>query len=120
MSLTVLPSMSEAPTAQHPTICPPWCKHRTHPAGHHFGPTATWHFSTQYKLPNTDPAYPNDHTLLRVELVRCDEDGAVGETRLVVSGESDQETNAAETDILLVDLQALVDTVRVLRRQMGA
>lgn len=112
----IMPETSVA--AQPPSVCPSWCKDRD---GRHSPRTrVAWHWSPQQTLANTDVFCPDEDTILGVELVRCDEDGHVGEARLYVSGESHMELTAGETDIFLIQLQAFVDTVRVLRRQMDA
>src|SRR3982751_5178852 len=123
------PSVADAtipaqPTAHpaplpHPTPCPSWCKDRRHAAGNHFGPSVTWHWSPQYRLTNPAPLYGVDPVVLRAELVRSDEGDATGTASLYVSGETDMELSAAEADAFIANLVAFVETLRVLRRQMG-
>lgn len=103
----------------HPTPCPLWCQHRHEPGQHQYGPTATWHWSHHYQLANPLPD-ANGDTLLRAELYQSDEDDATGEQRLSVTGESVADLSADEADILIAQMQAFVDTLRVLRRQMGS
>lgn len=102
----------------HPTPCPSWCKDRHELVQHEYGPTATWHWGHSYQLANPAPDATGD-VLLRAELSRCDEDNETGEPRLSLSGESEADLSADEADILIANMQAFVDTLRVLRRQMG-
>ncbi|WP_143666736.1 MULTISPECIES: DUF6907 domain-containing protein [unclassified Streptomyces] len=112
------PPAPTAPTA-HPTACPSWCKDRQCPLAHHFGPTATAHWSHQVRLlhPSVDSVSPS--VLLRAELHRGDEGPVVAEPVLYVQGESDIELTTDEADVFIAQAQAFVDTLRVLRRQMG-
>ncbi|WP_329143504.1 hypothetical protein OIU91_06105 [Streptomyces sp. NBC_01456] len=113
----VQPSTPQA--ASHPTPCPAWCKDRCHVAGHHFGPTATWHWSPQYVLGNPRPLSDDSPVILTAELSRGDEGDGVGEAVLYVQGMTDIDLSAAEADIFIAQAQAFVDTLRVLRAQMG-
>ncbi|MFF2944058.1 DUF6907 domain-containing protein [Streptomyces niveus] len=107
-----------APTS-HPTPCPPWCRDRHAQLAHSFGPTSTWHWSPQYVVDNPRPLDGGPSTLLRAELVRSDEDGVTGGTSLYFQAEGDIDLSADEADIFIAQAQAWVDTLRVLRRQMG-
>ncbi len=107
-----------SPTS-HPTPCPSWCKDRRHPEGHHYGPTATWHWSPQVRLTNPDPLPDTIPVILRAELFRNDEDDQLGEPSMYVSGETDIEMGRDEVDVFIIQLQAFVDAVRIMRRQMG-
>lgn len=98
----------------HPTSCPSWCRDRRAPAGHHFGPSSTAHWSPQYVVRGE-----GSELVLRAELVRLDDGDSRGEEVLYVSGESDAELPPAEADIFIAQAQAFVDTLRVLRRQMA-
>lgn len=120
--LTHQPASSAlSPTAAmaHPSRCPSWCKDRSYPTNHHFGPTSTWHWSPQYQVPNPRPLDDGPETLLRAELVRNDEDSDTGAVSLYFQAEGDIDLNADEADIFIAQAQAWVDTLRVLRRQMG-
>lgn len=105
------------PTA-HPTPCPSWCKDRRHPQGHHFGPTATWHWGTQYKLANPTPLDGDAPVILRAELFRSDENSDTGEASMYLSGETDMEMGRDEVDVFIIQAQAFVDTLRAMRQQM--
>lgn len=109
----------EAPVTSHPSPCPPWCKERGHRLNHHFGPSSTWHWSPQYHLANAWANGDDASPLMRAELARCDEDDKVGGTSMFVQGEREANLSAAEADIFIAHLQAFVDTLRVLRSQMG-
>lgn len=119
MESTTVTPLALAPTPAHPTDCPSWCRERRIVSRHHFGPTVTWHWSPQYRLANPDPLISEDPVMLRAELVRNDEGQGVGETRLFVAGETDVELGAAEADIFIGQMQAFVDTLRIMRSQMG-
>lgn len=121
MSLTPVPDItqSDAAPASHPSPCPSWCKDRRHPAGHHFGPTATWHWGQQVRLANPAPLEGEAPVILRAELFRNDEGDQLGEVSMYLSGETDIEMGRGEVDVILGQLQAFVDAVRVMRRQMG-
>lgn len=106
--------------ASHPTACPAWCRHRADPASHHFGPTATWHWGRQQVLANPDPLEGDEPVLVRAQLCRTDEGDGTGEALLFLSGESDVELDAAALDVWLVQAQAFVDTLRIMRQQMAA
>lgn len=103
----------------HPTACPPWCRDRRHPVAHSFGPTSTAHWSPQHHLPTPRPQAGSSPVMLRAELYRGDRDAEVGQTLLYLQGETDIDLNADEADIFIANAQAFVDTLRVLRRQMG-
>ncbi|KOV07493.1 hypothetical protein ADK92_05605 [Streptomyces sp. XY533] len=55
----------------------------------------------------------------RAELIRLDEGARLGEQVMYLSGETDVELTPDEADIFIAQAQAWVDTLRVLRRQMG-
>lgn len=122
---TVLPERpvvsvpSPTPPLMHPTACPSWCKDRGNSAAHHFGPSSTAHWSPQYVLPNPRPLPGADSPLLRAELSRVDEGDRLDRTVLFVQGETDIDLSPDEADIFIAQAQAWVDTLRVLRRQMG-
>jgi hypothetical protein len=103
----------------HPTPCPPWCKDRGAQARHDFGPTVTCHWSPQYQIPNPTPMDATGDTLLRAELVRLDEGDEIGRTRMYVSGESATELDPTGADIAIAHVQAVLDTMRAMRRHMG-
>lgn len=105
-----------APLA-HPTACPQWCKDRSNPAVHHFGPSSTAHWSPQYALANPRPLY-GQPVMIRAELSRMDEGDETDRTVLFVQGETDIDLTADEADIFIAQAQAWVDTLRVLRQQM--
>ncbi|MFJ2676363.1 DUF6907 domain-containing protein [Streptomyces sp. NPDC087525] len=113
------PHSPAAPAGSHPTPCPSWCRDRHSPLSHHFGPTSTWHWSPQYQVPNPRPLDGGPETLLRAELVRNDENSATGPVSLYFQAEGDVDLSADEADIFIAQAQAWVDTLRVLRRQMG-
>ncbi|MCD9196041.1 DUF6907 domain-containing protein [Streptomyces albireticuli] len=123
MAEATIPSQPSAPAApaplSHPTVCPSWCRDRQEPAAHHFGPTATWHWSPQYRLSNPRPLEGDVPVILRSELYRSDEESGTGEVKLYLSGETDIDLGRDEADVLIADLDAFVATLRVLRRQMG-
>jgi hypothetical protein len=108
------------PPLMHPTPCPPWCKDRSHQINHHFGPTSTWHWSPQYAISNPRPLDAGPAVILRAELCVGDEGDQQGETSLLISGETDIDLSPAEADIFIANMQAFVDTLRVLRQQMDA
>ncbi|WP_158712444.1 DUF6907 domain-containing protein [Streptomyces sp. NRRL F-5135] len=110
---------SATPPLTHPSPCPSWCKERRQVTEHHFGPSATWHWSPQYKVSNPRPLDGGPETLLRAELVRNDEGTATGPVSLYVQAEGDIDLTADEADIFITQAQAWVDTLRALRRQMG-
>jgi hypothetical protein len=103
----------------HPTPCPSWCKDRSHRIRHSFGPTATWHWSPQYTVGNPRPLDAGPAVILRAELFVGDEGDRRGDASLYVQGETDIDLSAAEADIFITNMQAFVDTLRVLRSQMG-
>ncbi|MEE6264917.1 hypothetical protein V2E29_04550 [Streptomyces diastatochromogenes] len=116
----VVPSpsaVSESPV-QHPTPCPLWCRDRHAPTKHVFGPSVTSHWGIQARLDN--PAvFAAGESFMRAELFRYDGGSDAGETTLYVQGQTDVEMSAPEVDLLIVQAQAFVDTLRVLRSQMG-
>lgn len=103
----------------HPTACPSWCKDRRHVEGHHYGPTATWHWGQQYQLANPNPLPDTTPVIMRAELFRNDELSVLGEVSMYLSGETDIEMGAGEVDAFIVQAQAFVDTLRAMRAQMG-
>lgn len=107
------------PAASHPTACPPWCKDRQHPAGHHYGSSSTAHWSPQVQLLNPRPLESVAPVVVRAELYRSDADAALGMPVLYVQGETDIDLSRFEADVFIAQAQAFVDTLRVLRRQMG-
>ncbi|WP_445047196.1 DUF6907 domain-containing protein [Streptomyces drozdowiczii] len=120
--MTVLhdaPVVSPSAPPAHPSPCPSWCKDRHRPLGHHFGPTSTAHWSSQVRLPNLRPLDGSAGVMLRAEVYRGDEGESVGEPVLYVQGESDIDLTADEADVFIAQAQAFVDTLRVLRQQMG-
>ncbi|MFC5802774.1 DUF6907 domain-containing protein [Streptomyces formicae] len=117
--MTVLETAPVVPTTvSHPTACPRWCKDRHAPSAHHFGPTSTAHWSPQVILPNPAPLQGASAVMMRAELYRGDFDAGTGEPVLYVQGETDIDMTPDEADIFIAQLQAFVDTLRVLRRQM--
>lgn len=117
---TVLaPSPIATPAVTHPTECPSWCKDRTRPVDHHFGPSSTAHWSPQLVLPNPSPLPGTSEVLLRAELCRIDAGDRLGGQVLYVSGESDIEVTGAKADALIAQMQSFVDRLRLLRGQMG-
>ena len=104
-----------APVA-HPTLCPPWCADRSHPANHHFGPSMTAHFSPQQRLSAAGAV----ESLLRVELMRTDERDDRGETMMYVQGAADVELSRDEADLFIADFEAMLAKLKVQRRQMDA
>lgn len=121
--MTVLhdaPVVSPQPSpVVHPTACPEWCKDSRFPAGHNHGPRDTAHRSFELKL--APPGGSTDSTVLvRAELFRLDENADTGDACLWVAGQTEFALTPRGFDIFLVQAQAFVDTLRVLRRQMGA
>lgn len=116
---TVTQTSPSASPVAHPTACPSWCKDRRHPQGHHFGPTATWHWGTQYHLANPAPLDGDAPIIVRAELFRSDEGNQFGEVSMYLSGETDIEMGRDEVDVFIIQAQAFVDGLRVMRRQMG-
>ncbi|MGW2476883.1 DUF6907 domain-containing protein [Streptomyces sp. NPDC001665] len=106
------------PTASHPTACPPWCKDRQHPMGHHYGASTTAHWSPQVQLLNPRPLESVTPVVVRAELYRGNEGTALGMPVLYVQGETDIDLSRFEADLFIARAQAFVDTLRVLRRQM--
>lgn len=106
-----------AASVTHPTACPPWCKHDRFPAGHNHSPRDTAHRSFELRL--AAPGSSTDSAVLaRAELFRLDENADVGDTILWISGETEFALAPGEVDAFLVQAQAFVDTLRVLRQQM--
>lgn len=126
MTVTQTPAVSQPEAAiagsavSHPTPCPPWCKDRGHRIDHRFGPTCTFHWGSRYSVSNPRPLEDAEVTLLTAELVVGDEDGRLGEASLFIEGASDIDLSPAEADVFIAQMQAFVDTLRVLRGQMGA
>lgn len=112
-------TITALPPTSHPTACSSWCKDRRHVEGHHYGPTATWHWGTQYRLANPAPLNGDAPVFMRAELFRADEGDQLGEVSMYLSGETDIEMGRDEVDVFLIQAQAFVDTVRVMRQQMG-
>lgn len=116
---TVVPE--QAPVAvrsvTHPTACPAWCKDSRYPAGHNHSPRDTAHRSFELEL--AAPGADRSDTLVRAELFRLDENADIGDACLWVVGETAFELTPRELDVFLVQAQAFVDTLRVLRGQMG-
>lgn len=112
------PVAATSVTTAHPTACPSWCKDGRFPAGHNHSERDTAHRSFELRL-----AAPGSSTasavLARAELFRLDENADVGDTILWVSGETEFALTPREVDAFLVQAQAFVDTLRVLRQQMG-
>ncbi|WP_327335900.1 hypothetical protein OG384_04500 [Streptomyces sp. NBC_01324] len=121
LSAPVPPQSAPAPAAllPHPTPCPSWCKDRHHPLSHRFGPTSTAHWSPQVKLGNPRPLEDSAAVIMRAELYRGDEGSSMGEPVLYVEGETDIDLTRDEADVFIAQAQAFVDTLRVLRSQMG-
>lgn len=108
------PTARPASAVPHPTSCPSWCKDRHAPFGHHFGPTQTAHWSRRYVLPGEGCG-----VLAQAELARVDCGDRMDEEVLYVSGETHVELSPEEADIFIVQAQAWVDALRVLRQQMS-
>jgi hypothetical protein len=87
---------------------------------HRFGPTSTFHWSPQYTVSSPRPFDADSAVILSAELCVGDEDDQQGETTLYVYGDTDIDLSAAEADIFIANMQAFVDTLRVLRQQMDA
>lgn len=106
-----------APSA-HPAACPSWCRER-HDAAACASLGLMPHLSAEYRVENPAPLDDESAFMLRAQLLQIDR--VTGEDTLVmyVSGESDVELEADEADVLIAQMQAFVDTLRVLRRQMG-
>lgn len=113
------PAPPTASAASHPTGCPPWCKDRKSPLAHGFGPTSTSHWSPLFALSLPRPGPTGIQILARAELARMDEGDELDDVRLFLQGETDIELDGDEADIFIAQAQAWVDTLRVLRRQMG-
>ncbi|MFE7106603.1 DUF6907 domain-containing protein [Streptomyces sp. NPDC057575] len=107
------------PAVSHPTVCPSWCKNRSQPLAHDFGPSMTDHWSPEYLLTGPRPSSGEFPVLLHAELSRIDEGDSADQTVLYVQGETSVDLKADEADIFIAQAQAFVDTLRVLRRQMG-
>lgn len=113
------PAVAPVSSVSHPTPCPPWCADRHAPLAHHFGPTQTVHSSRTVSAENPRSVSRDLRTFISAELMRFDDNAAMGDVRLWMSGGTDGEFDRDETDMLINDLQAFVDNLRVLRRQMG-
>jgi hypothetical protein len=100
--------------ASTPAACPPWCSEQ-----HTDDTPAVAHWSPQHRLLAPEPFAPHMDTIARLELFRLDDADDPGEVRLLVGGGADVDLSAAQTDVFIVQAQAFVDTLRVLRRQMG-
>jgi hypothetical protein len=117
---TVLPEQGTVPATPvtHPTPCPVWCKDGRYPAGHNHGLRDTAHRSFELKLaaPGTSTA---SSVLVRAELFRLDENAGIGDACLWIAGQTEFALTPSEFDVFLVQAQAFVDSLRVLRAQMG-
>jgi hypothetical protein len=71
-------------------------------------------------LTNPDPFEDEPPVLMRAELCRLDESDSPGEALLRLSGETEVDLDAAGLELFIVQAQAFVDTLRVLRQQMAA
>ena len=105
-------------TSSHPTACPAWCREQ-HSVAASAPLQTTAHMSPTHRLLNPHQTAGQSEALLQAELFQLDERAELGLTRLYVSGAGDVELNAPEADIFIAQAQAFVDTLRVLRRQMG-
>lgn len=123
VSHTTAPAPAPVPTVTqplaHPTACPAWCKDRDQQMNHYFGPTSTFHWSPQYTVSNPCSVGGGRDVVLRAELCVSDKDDREGEASLCIQGESNIELSSAEADIFIANMQAFVDTLRVLRGQMA-
>lgn len=122
MSNTLVPEQAAVAatpvTSSHPTACPSWCRER-HSVAASAPLQTTAHLSPTHKLLNPQPMAAQPEALLQAELFQLDERADLGLTRLYVSGAGDAELDGPEADIFIAQMQAFVDTLRVLRRQMG-
>lgn len=119
-SAPILPQVpSRTPeTAAAPASCPSWCR-ETHDVTACGVLGVTTHLSSEHSVANPDPLDDAPALMMRAQLLKIDR--AQGENTLVmyVNGESDVELGGDDADILIAQMQAFVDTLRVLRRQMG-
>ncbi|MFI5831049.1 DUF6907 domain-containing protein [Streptomyces sp. NPDC051578] len=116
---TVLPEAADVPVPAVTSAgqaCPSWCR-EVH------GPGVTgWlatHQSTQYGLANPAPLEGYPEVMLRTQLTRVERCDQASRTVLYIAGDGDVELTADEADVFILQAQAFVDTLRVLRRQMG-
>jgi hypothetical protein len=108
------------PPLAHPTACPSWCVESGNPMDHHFGPTATVHEGQRFLLANPGPTLVEPSgILMRASLYRYDKTGEPITPTLAIHGEEECEVDAHGADVLIANVQAFLDTLRVLRRQMG-
>lgn len=70
-------------------------------------------------MPNPRQLEDAEDFILTAELVVGDEDDRLGAAYLYVQGGADAELSPDETDLFIIQMQAFLNTVRVLRRQMG-
>ncbi len=119
-SVTNAVSPAAPPPVSHPTPCPAWCRDRHDRTGHEFGPTSSWHWSPEHVLLAPPSGSVAPAPLVRAELTRVDEDSATADVKLYVQAEQHVVLSPAEADIFIANMQAFVDTLWVLRGQMGA
>jgi hypothetical protein len=115
---TAVHGSTTEPTTLHPSPCPPWCR-QPHSIAASAPHQTTGHMSLAHSMPNPQPLDEDSTVFLRAQLYQLDEGNEVGWTRMYIAGETDVELNAEEADIFITQMQAFVDTLRILRRQMG-
>ncbi|MEU0354930.1 DUF6907 domain-containing protein [Streptomyces cyaneofuscatus] len=121
---TLLPGSVDAPEgdnlAAHPTPCPAWCREK-HQASACAALRMTIHLSAEHGVANPDPL-DGDLTdvLIKAQLLKIDRTPEEDTFVMYLSGETDVEVDKDGADILIAQMQAFVDTLRVLRRQMDA
>jgi hypothetical protein len=113
------PAPAPAAPVSHPSPCPSWCRDRHDRMSHRFGPTITPHRGPQVRLANPDPLPDVIPVMMRAFLHRSDEGNATGEPTMYVSGETDVALGRDEVDMFIPQMQAFLDALKVMRRQMG-
>ncbi|MFD3520458.1 DUF6907 domain-containing protein [Streptomyces sp. NPDC058653] len=101
----------------HPTPCPAWCKDRNHPTAHNSSTHDTAHRSPELLL--TAPGINGPDVIVRAELFRLDELDSSSEEVIYVQGEGQREMSGPELDVFIAQAQGFVDSLRVLRGQLG-
>ncbi|RPK56183.1 hypothetical protein EES43_24385 [Streptomyces sp. ADI96-02] len=121
---TLLPGSVDAPEgdthAAHPTLCPAWCR-ESHQAAACATMRMTVHLSAEHSVANPDPLDGDvADALIKAQLLKIDRTPDDDTLVMYLSGETDAEVDKNGADILIAQMQAFVDTLRVLRRQMDA
>ncbi len=113
-----VPPQPPAPVS-HPTPCAAWCREK-HLASACATLGMTIHLSAEHSVANPDPLDgDSSDALIKAQLLKIDRSPDEDTFVMYLGGESDVEVDKDGADILIAQMQAFVDTLRVLRRQMG-